>query len=354
MSRLISLVRPLAILAIALLLAVLMVKSRPQLEAKSVSIPVPLVTVQTVAKEELPVTVVAYGNVTAWRQLELTAQVGGRVLWQSPLFEPGVVVEAGEPLLRIDPTDYELALAEARQALSSAKLSLADAKSLRQAARVEEAEAAVAAAQARIVRAQRDLKNTEIVAPYRAVIDEQTVEFGQFISVGTRVGRIFGADRAEVRLPVPPQDVRFIQDVDTAGVTLHSENAGDVVSWKGRVSRVEARIDTQTRSFPVLVTVDNPLDLQQHSEPMRFGLFVRAQITGGTVPEAVLLPQSALHGENDVFVYSDGLLQRRRVTVARVGPEGVLVTDGLADGEQVVITRLELMFEGMAVAVSDV
>ena len=266
MSRLISLVRPLAILAVALLLAVLMVKSRPQLEAKSVSIPVPLVTVQTVAKAELPVTVVAYGNVTAWRQLELTAQVGGRVLWQSPLFEPGVIVEAGEPLLRIDPTDYELALAEGRQALSSAKLSLADAKSLRQAARVEEAEAAVAAAQARIVRAQRDLKNTEIAAPYRAVIDQQTVEFGQFIAVGTPVGRIFGADAAEVRLPVPPQDVRFIQEVDTAGVTLFSETAGDAVSWKGRVSRVEARIDSQTRSFPVLVTVDDPLDLQQHSQ----------------------------------------------------------------------------------------
>ncbi|MDA8962439.1 efflux RND transporter periplasmic adaptor subunit [Congregibacter sp.] len=354
MSRLISLVRPLAILAVALLLAVLMVKSRPQLEAKSVSIPMPIVTVQAVAKAELPVTVVAYGNVTAWRQLELTAQVGGRVLWQSPLFEPGVVVEAGEPLLRIDPTDYDLALAEARQALSSAKLSLADAKSLRQAARVEEAEAAVAAAQARIVRAQRDLKNTEIAAPYRAVIDEQTVEFGQFISVGTRVGRIFGADAAEVRLPVPPQDVRFIQDVDAAGVTLYSENAGELVSWKGRVSRVEARIDSQTRSFPVLVTVDNPLDLQQHSAPLRFGLFVRVEITGGTVPAAVLLPQSALHGENDVFVFADGLLQRRRVTVARVSAEGVLVTEGLAEGEQVVITRLELMFEGMAVAVSDV
>jgi RND family efflux transporter MFP subunit len=307
------------------------------------------VSVQTVATAELPVTVVAYGNVTAWRQLELTAQVGGRVLWQSPRFEPGVVVEAGEPLLRIDATDYELALAEARQALSSAQLSLADAKSLRQAARVEEAEASVAAAEARIVRARRDLKNTEIIAPYRAVIDEQTVEFGQFISVGTRLGRILGADRAEVRLPVPPQDVRFIQDVDAAGVTLFSESPGGTLSWEGRVSRIEARIDSQTRSFPVLVTVDNPLDPEQHVAPMRFGLFVRAEITGGTVPEAILLPQSALHGENDVFVFADGVLQRRSVTVARVSAEGVLITAGLADGEQVVTTRLELMFEGMAV-----
>ena len=187
MSRLISLIRPLAILAIALLVAVFMVKSRPQLEARSVTIPPPIVSVQTVVKGEQSVSVVAHGNVTAWRQLELTAQVVGEVLWKSERFEPGVVVEEGEPLLRIDPTDYELALAEAKQALSSAKLSLAEAKSLRQAARVEEAEASVAAAEVRILRAKRDLENTEIAAPYAAVVDEQTVELGQFISVGTRL-----------------------------------------------------------------------------------------------------------------------------------------------------------------------
>lgn len=354
MSRLISFFRPLVILAVALLLAVVMVKSRPQLEARSVSTPPPLVSVQSVVKAELPVTVAAYGNVTAWRQLELSAQVTGRVLWQSPLFEPGIIVEAGEPLLRIDATDYELALAEARQALSTAKLSLADAKSLRQAARVEEAEASVAAAEARIVRAKRDLKNTEITAPYRAVIDEQAVELGQFITVGTRLGRILGADRAEVRLPVPPQDVRFIQDVDKSAVTVYSESGDGAQSWSGRVARIEARIDTQTRSFPVVVEIDKPLDRELHQTPMRFGLFVRAEISGGTLANAVLLPQEALHGDDDVFVYVDGELQRRSVTVARVGTQGVLVTAGLAQGEQVVITRLELMFEGMAVAVSDV
>ncbi|MDP5053822.1 MAG: efflux RND transporter periplasmic adaptor subunit [Congregibacter sp.] len=354
MSRFVALIRPLAILAVAALLAVFMIKSRPQLEARSVSVPPPIVTVQTISKAESPVTVVAYGNVTAWRQLEVTAQVGGRVLWQSPQFEPGIVVAAGEPLLRIDPTDYELALAEARQALSSAELSLADAKSLRQAARVDEANASVAAAQARIARATRDLKNTEIVAPYRAVIDEQTVELGQFISVGTRLGRILGADRAEVRLPVSPQDVRFIQDTDDAGVILYSESATEPMRWMGQLSRIEARIDTQTRAFPVVVEIENPLDESLHMAPLRFGLFVRAEITGGTVPDSVLLPQTALHGDNDVFVYANGELQRRSVTVARLSEEGALVTDGLNDGEQVVITRLELMFEGMAVTVSDV
>lgn len=354
MTRLLSLARPLAIIAVAILLALYMIKSRPQLEARSISTPPPVVSVQTINLQELPVNVIAYGNVTAWRQLELTAQVGGRVQWQSPNFEPGVRVDAGEPLLRIDRTDYELALAEGRQALSTAKLSLADAKSLRQAARVEEAEAAVAAAEARIRRAERDLENTEIIAPYAAVVDEQSVELGQFISVGTRLGRILGAEKAEIRLPVPPQDVRFIQDTQNTGVTLYSETAGNTLRWTGHLARIEARLDTQTRSFPVVVEVDNPLDPEQHAAPMRFGLFVRAEVSGGTLQNAVLLPQSALHGEDDVFVLSGGELERRSVTVSRISNDGALITAGLRDGEQVVTTRLDLMFEGMKVAISDV
>jgi multidrug efflux pump subunit AcrA (membrane-fusion protein) len=190
MPRVIALARPLLIIAAGAAVAFVMIGSRKPLEARSVDMPLPLVAVQTVRKDTLPVTVVAHGNVRAWRQLELAAQVTGRILWQSPSFEPGMLVDAGEPLLRIDPTDYELALAEAKQALASAELSLADARALRQSARVDEAQATVDAARARIARAERDLRNTEISAPYAAVIDEQRVEVGQFIAAGTAVGRI--------------------------------------------------------------------------------------------------------------------------------------------------------------------
>ncbi|MHA7816973.1 MAG: efflux RND transporter periplasmic adaptor subunit [Pseudohaliea sp.] len=352
MSRLLGLARPLAILAAAAAVAVFMIKSRPQLEARNVATPPPQVAVRPVALGTVPVTVVAHGNVTASRELELAAQVSGRILWQSPKFEPGVVVEAGEPLLRIDRTDYELALAEARQALASAELALADARALRQSARIDEAEATVAAARARIARAERDLANTEITAPYRAVIDEQRVELGQFISTGTAVGRILGADRAEIRLPVPPRDITFIDGRNPAPVDLYAEGGSPETRWTGQLLRIEARLDSETRVVPVVVEVENPLDGNRHAQPLPFGLFVRAEIPGQPVERAVELPQDALHGR-DVFLFADGALERRAVTVARLSDGRALVTDGLADGERVVTTRLELMFDGMAVALLD-
>ena len=349
MSRLLGLARPLAILAGAALIAVLMIKSRPELEARTVATPPPPVQTRTVSTGTIPVTVVAHGNVTARRELELAAQVAGRILWQAPSFEPGVVVPAGEPLLRIDATDYELALAEARQALATAELSLADAKALRQSARIDEAEATVTAARARIARAERDLENTEIVAPYRAVIDEQRVELGQYITAGTTVGRILSADRAEIRLPVPPGDVAFIDPDSEAPVALFAEGTSTEARWQGRLERIEARLDTETRVIPVVIAVDDPLDAGRHGQPLPFGLFVRAELSGRKVSGAVELPQNALHGD-DVFLFNGGALERRAVTVARSSNGMALVTAGLAEGEEVVTTRLDLMFDGMAVA----
>jgi multidrug efflux pump subunit AcrA (membrane-fusion protein) len=84
-----------------------------------------------------------------------------------------------------------------------------------------------------------------------------------------------------------------------------------------------------------------------------FGLFVRAEIAGGSLTDAVRIPQSALHGDDDVFLFVDGQLQRRSVTVGRIGDGNALVTAGLEDGDRVVITRLDLMFEGMQVALID-
>jgi RND family efflux transporter MFP subunit len=353
MKRLLAFARPVAILVAAIVVALVMIKNRPEMVPRAVTVPLPVVDVQSIRLGEVPVTIRAYGNVTASRQLDLTAQVGGRILWKSPAFEPGEIVDEGAVLLRIDRTDYELALAEARQALSSAKLALADATSLRQTARIDEASATVASAEARIARAQRDLRNTEIIAPYRAVIDEQLVELGQFISVGTRLGRILGAERAEIRLPVPPQDIGFIAPDGGTPVALFADDGRGEERWDGVVKRIEARVDAQTRVFPVVAEVPNPLNPQGDGKPLRFGQFVRAEIAGGSVPRAVVLPQAALHGEDDVFVFADGALVRRRVTVARISEGGALVTEGLEEGERVVTTRLDLMFEGMQVALSN-
>lgn len=352
MKRLLGL-RPLVILALAASIAVVMVKSRPQLEARAVETPPPMVQVQRISPGVRAVSISAHGNVTARHQINLAAQVNGQVIWKAPVFETGAFVPAGTTLLKIDPTDYELALAEAKQTLASAELSLADAKSLRQSARIEEASKAVAAARARIKRAQRDLDNTRITAPIDAVLDSQLVEESEYLRVGTPVATLLGTAVAEIRLPIPPKDIQFLSDAASESVILTDESRQTPYSWHARISRIEARVDEQTRVYPVVVEVEDPLGINSGAEPLRFGMFVRADITGAQMDNAVVLPTTALHGGSDVFLYQDGKLARRTVTVSRVDATGVLISDGLEPGDQVVTTRLDLMFAGMAVATNN-
>ena len=73
MARPLSLLRPLAILAVAGVIAFAMLKNKPQIESRSAATPPPNVDVQRVTLGDTPVTVVAYGNVTAWEKLDLIA-----------------------------------------------------------------------------------------------------------------------------------------------------------------------------------------------------------------------------------------------------------------------------------------
>lgn len=344
---------PLLILIGAMVIAVLMVTARPEPATHSKDIAPSQVNVINVLKNDVPVSIVAHGNVFAWRELELVSEVTGRVIWVSPDFEPGKAVNENSPLLRIDKTDYQLALAEAKAALASSELALADARALKRKASIKEAEASVSAAQQRIIKAQKDLENTELRAPYNAVIDTQLVELGQYITAGKSVARILGSDKAEVRLPVIAADVGFLEEGSKSDISLYAQIGQEEYRWLGKLTAIESRVDEQTRVFPVVVTVENPLDLNQHGRALPFGMFVRAEIPGDVVSNAVRLPGSVVHSGNLVYRVVEGLLRKTPVKVIRTDSLGVVISDGLNNGDKVVSSRLELMFDGMPVVIAN-
>jgi multidrug efflux pump subunit AcrA (membrane-fusion protein) len=207
MPRVIALARPLLIIAAGAAVAFVMIGSRKPLEARSIDVPLPAVAVQVVSKSALPVTVIAHGNVRPGVSLISPPRWADASSGNHPPSNPACWSRRRNACCALIP-DYELALAEAKQALATAEISLADAKALRQAARQDEARHPLHAAKARIARAQRDLRqHAHQRALQRAVIDEQRVELGQFMNAGTHLGRVLGADKAEIRLPIPPQDI---------------------------------------------------------------------------------------------------------------------------------------------------
>jgi RND family efflux transporter MFP subunit len=171
----------------------------------------------------------ARGSVVPRTESELVAEVAGRITWVSPALAAGGFLEAGEPLLRIDPSDYELGLERARAALERAESELALAgaglerkrtladRGVTSRAVLDEATshqrvaaAARREAQAAVRQAQRDLERTEVKAPFEGRVREKRVDVGQFVGRGAPVARVYAVDYAEVRLPLPDREAAYV------------------------------------------------------------------------------------------------------------------------------------------------
>ncbi|MBW2258919.1 MAG: efflux RND transporter periplasmic adaptor subunit, partial [Deltaproteobacteria bacterium] len=112
------------------------------------------------------------------------------------------------------------------------------------------------------------------------------------------------------------------------------------------------KLDERTRTINVIVRVEKPY---AKKPPLAVGLFVTVDIQGRTLPNAALIPRSALHEGNVVWVVdSDNRLRFREVEVGRVQGDEALVEAGLEDGEAVVTTLLKVVTDGMAVRTAPV
>lgn len=351
-KKLVKAALPLLVIVVAMLIAKGMIGSREQLEAGGEDPPLPLV--QTIAVElgEVATLLASNGNVAANIELDVSSEVTGRVVWATPEFEPGERVSAGTVLLRIDAVNYELALAEAEAALAGANTALADAQALRKRAAVTEAKLNIKAVEQRIAKAKQDLSYTQVRAPFDAIIDRKLVEVGQFVAIGQALARLLSTDAAHISLPFTAAQASLLGEPENTEVVLSVGQGEQQRQWPAKMLRVESRVDQVTRVVPVVVEVAAPYDLSVHKHSLPLGLFVQASVTGRPIGGAVRLPNSVLHGES-VYVLRKGELQRKEVTVAYREGSAVVVSDGLQDGDQVVQTRLEVMFDGLKVQAVD-
>ncbi len=382
MSRL----RPKVVLPILVLLAALagaavMVAARPEIETRPPDVQAPLVRVVTAEPRDVRLSVRTHGTVAPRTESNLVPEVGGRVVWVSPALASGGFFSAGEPLLRLDQTDYRLRVERAEAALTSARsqagLTARNRARSDQLAReglmapttredAEHAAAAAAAAvrdaEAALAQARRDLERTTLVAPYDGRVREEQVDVGQFVDRGASLAKLYAVDYAEVRLPVPDADLAFLDlALDHRGrapsgagpaVVLTARFAGQVHRWHGRIVRTEGELDPQSRMVYAVARVDDPYraDAADTRPPLAVGMFVEAEILGRDVAAVVTLPRAALRGADRVLlVDGQNRLRERAVTVLRADGEQVLVSAGLEAGERVCVSPLETAVDGLLV-----
>lgn len=375
---------PVGVLVVAAATASTMVSLRPEAETRVPEVVLPTVRVVEVRSIDRQLTVSSQGTVTPRNESQLVPEISGRVIWVSRSLVAGGFFEAGETLVRVDSHDYEQAIVRAEGDVATARLRLAQEEAESVVARSEwdelgkgdptaltlrepqlaDARAALAAAEANLETAKRNVERTHVRAPYAGRVRQKLVDIGQFVSTGTAVAAIYAVDVAEVRLPLPDDDLAYLdvpldyRGVRRAGsgpaVTLRGSFAGRVFEWEGRIVRTEGEIDPATRMVHVVAEVRNPYGRGEDPDrpPLAVGMYVEADIAGRLAEGIVELPRAALRGRDQVIVVdAANQLRFRTVDLLRATSESILVRGGLEPGERVCLSPLETATNGMEVRV---
>lgn len=333
-----------------------------------------LVDVQTVSPGRYTPTVEVMGQVVPAREITLGAQVSGEVIYQDDAFMPGRRVDKGEELLRIEPADYRAILQQRRSELQQARAELAieqgqqavarqefellgeDIESANQALilrkpQLDQVRAQVTAAEAAVQQAELNLARTRIRTPFPAQVLSREVTLGSQVSVGQSLGRLVGTAEYWVEATVPLSKLRWLtfDENQDSPVSLYHDTvwpAGQ--SRNGQLTQLVGELDTNARMARVLITVNDPLALEesQGEPPLILGTFVRAEIDGRALEDVIRIDRKLLRRNNTVWVMEDRKLAIRDVEIAYQNEEYAFVRAGLESGDQVITNDLASVVRG--------
>ena len=388
-----------AILLTSLFFASLMVWLKPEPELRPLPSQIPFVTITPAVAGTSAIPVYGAGTVRPVAEIDVAAEINGKVVWVDPAFQSGGRVREGQVLFRIEDADYRNRVQQARANVAAQQVVLlqeeeeariaraeyvqykrrqADSTSLTEASplvlrqpQLEAAQAALGRDSAVLADAELALSRTEIRAPFSGVVRIESIDVGQFVVAGQSVGRLYAADAVEVVVPLSDANAVLIPglweleagDGDRrVEVRVIAEYGDGSYAWEGYVDRAEASLDEQTRTINVIVRVPDPFasgtwaradggDANADSgPPLLVGKFVEVRIEGIIPDRYFILRRSVLRPGNEVWaVRDDTLLTIVPVRVLQRSDDKVFVTGTLEAGQAVVIGGIQVATEGMVV-----
>ena len=316
------------------------------------------------------------GQVQAKQEVKIQARVSGNII--EKMVAGGDLVKAGQPLYRIDSTQYETTLLSARAQLVQAEVNLENARtdteryqSLLNAAAIPEQrlttqkaaerqnEALVASYRALVRKAQDDMNSTLVVSPIDGRIDVNDVSVGTYVQAGsTTLVTVGGLDPVFVQFNMSENEYLTLRqlspnNVASSGwgdhVTITLSN-GAVYPLSGKVTQTDRSLANNSGTLTLKAAFANPDGI------LIPGMFARVKIAGAPVKNAVLVPQRAVQQVLDktlvTVVGAGNKAEPRAVTLGDKVGGFWLVKDGLTVNDTVVVEGLTKVQEGAALEVT--
>lgn len=331
------------------------------------------VRVETARKQDLDIYLRGLGTVTAFNTVTVRSRVQGELL--EVLFKEGEQVEAGTLLALIDPRPYEVALNQAigtqqqnESQYENAKRDLQRYQTLRkqdsiapqmldtQAALVRKFEGQIKSDQATVDNARLQLSYTRITAPISGKLGLRRVDAGNLINANDPLGIVVMTQTQPIAVvfTLPENDLPAVRQPMLSGESLEVD-AYDRADTKrlarGTLMSIDNQIDITTGTVKLKAEFKNDTDALFPNQ------FVNIRMKVRTIKDALTIPAGAIQqGSRGAFVYvisPDGTATVRVVKLGDRSAEGVVVLEGIKEGERVVLEGTDRLREGAKVRVID-
>lgn len=289
------------------------------------------------------------GPVGPVRGADLAAEESGPVT-ALPVAK-GARVRAGQVLVEQERTILKAELDAAGAQLRTQDFNLDRVRRLHQAGKVSDfdllgAEGAQAQAAAAADISRRRWERAAVKAPFAGVVAERYVELGAMVAAGQPVARVIDPYRLKLSAYVTDTDIAWVRVGDPAEVVLGESGE----RGQGEVTWVGAEADVRTGKFPVEIEIPNP-GLALHS-----GVIGRARLPRHTIADVVIVPRDAVVAGDagpQVYVVEGDRAVRRRVVLGEDQGLLVIVREGLAAGERLVVRGQRELAPGSLVNVTE-
>ncbi len=321
------------------------------------------VEVLTIAPTSVRDTGEYLGSLLSRGSVTVLPQVAGYV--RKIAVKPGQRVVAGDVLVDIDAREENAALtsagaqaASARAALALARKSLSRAEALgneglvsaqeidQRRADVAAAEAALRAAGAEVSQRRVQLSYNQVKAPVPGLVGDVRVRIGDYVTATTPLTTVAKANALELTVSVPAARARGL----TTGAPVEILGEDGAVLIASQTFYVAPEADPKTQLVELKATFDNTVGLRPNE-------LVRARVVYRT-SEAMTLPVLAVQRQSGqtfafVVVERDGqtVVERRPVKLAEIGEGGYRIEGGLAAGDRVAVSSLQMLRDGQPVVI---
>jgi multidrug efflux system membrane fusion protein len=326
------------------------------------------VQTETIAPKSTKITMTGLGTVTAWKTVNITPQVSGRIV-QLP-FREGGNVHQGDVLVRIDPRPFQAALdqAKAKRAQDEANLVALQKNFTRdetlltkggyatqqtvdnERAQVQASNAAILGDQATIEAAQLNLDYASLAAPFTGVMSLRNLDVGNLVTPSTNIATLTEIEPIAVNFTLPQADLTELQTAALQGKpqTFAYDQSGKTLLAQGQLEVINNQVDQTSGTIKLKARFDN----KEHR--LWPGAFVQTEVVTRVEQNAMVVASAAVQrGPNGPYVWlvsPNQTVHLQPIQIDTIQGNQSVCASGLKAGDKVVVAGQYRLTEGVRVA----